>query len=113
MVAVWVVVHWITGRTHLAILATAALAVSSWRCLLPTSFELNPDGVHRRVLGRHRQIPWEQIRRWEMCPRGVLLLPWADRWAMDAFGALYLPWGTRRQEVLAQLHFYLGPPPGQ
>jgi hypothetical protein len=37
----------------------------------------------------------------------LLLLPHADRSALDAFAGLYLPWAGRRDEILAQVEYYL------
>ena len=105
-------VRWVTAETHLALLAVGVLALALWRFFLPASFELNPDGVSQWLFGRRRRIPWRQIRRYEVCSSGVLLLPHADRCPIDAFRGLYLPWGRHRSEVLAQVRYYLDRPPG-
>lgn len=105
-----VLVGWLTGRTHLALLAVAVLGAAMWRFFVPTLFELNANGVSRWVLGRYRRIPWREIRRYQVCSTGVLLLPTADSRPTDAFRGLYLPWGKRRGEVLAQIHYYLDRP---
>ena len=105
-VGVW----WLTGKTHLGLLAAGALAVALWRFLVPVLFELSADGVNQWVFGRHRRIPWNEIRRFEIGSTGVLLLPHEDRCPMDSFRGLYLPWGRRRREVLAQIRYYLAVP---
>jgi len=110
--AAWLGIHWITEQTHLALLAAVVLAVALWRFFLPTWFELNADGVSQWLFGRCRRIPWRAIRRYEVCSAGVLLLPHADRCPMDPLRGLYLPWGSRRDEVLAQVQYYLDRPPG-
>jgi len=103
-------VRWLTDQTHLALLAVGALALALRRFFLPVVFELNPEGVQQWLFGRHRRIPWTVIRRYEVCPAGVLLLPFADRSAMDAFRGLYLPWGSHRDEILFQVRYYLDRP---
>ena len=102
-------VHAATGRLHLALFAVLVLTVALWRFFIPVLFELNTDGVNQWVFRRHRRISWNEIRRYEICSKGVLLLPHADSRPMDAFRGLYLPWRNRREEVLAQVHYYLDP----
>ena len=101
----------LTGATHLALLAVAVLAIALWRFFLPVQFELNADGVNQWLFGRCRQIPWKAICGYEVCSAGVLLLPRADRCPMDPLRGLYLPWGSRRDEVLARVRYYLDPRP--
>ena len=97
----------VTAETHLALLAVAALSVALWRFFLPTSFELNAEGVSQWLFGRRRRIPWRDIRRYQVCSSGVLLLPRADACPLDAYRGLYLPWAKHRPEVLAHVHYYL------
>lgn len=103
-------VHGITSKVHLGLLVTAVLAVALWRFLLPVVFELDTEGVGQKVLGRRRRIRWSVIRRWELCPDGVLLLPFSDRCPADAFRGLFLPWGGHRDQILAQVRYYLDEP---
>jgi hypothetical protein len=105
-------VRWITGQTHLAVLAVAVLVLALWRFFLPTAFELSSEGVSQWLLGRRRRIPWRAIRRYEICSSGVLLLPRADACPIDACRGLYLPWGPHRHEVLAHVRYYLDRPSG-
>jgi hypothetical protein len=93
--------------TSMALLAGAALVVSLWRFFVPVVFEVNVDGVHQWVLGRHVQIPWQSFRRYRIFSDGVLLLPHAEICPIDALRGLYLPWRDRREEVLANVRFYL------
>lgn len=101
----------LTAKTHLALLAVAVLAIALWRFFLPVWFELNSEGVSQFVFGRRRRVPWKGVRHYEVCPSGVLLLPHADPCPLDACRGLYLPWGKNRQEVLAQVRYYLDRPP--
>jgi hypothetical protein len=101
-------VRGVTGFTHLALLAVAALALSLWRFFLPVVFTLSADGVNESLLGRERRIPWFAIRRFEVYPKGVLLLPYTDAARVDCFQGIFLPWGDHRQEILTLLTYYLG-----
>ncbi|MHB8899598.1 MAG: hypothetical protein ACYC6Y_12700 [Thermoguttaceae bacterium] len=103
------VVYRQTGRFHLAAAAVGVLAVSAWRFFLPVTFELNAEGVHQWVWGRHRRIPWGEIHGHRIFPAGVLLLPYEEGAPMDVIHGLFLPWGRRRDEILAQLRYYLDP----
>jgi hypothetical protein len=96
-----------TDRAHLGLLAVGVVLASMWRSLLPSTFELSGEGVDHKVLGRIRRVPWAEIRRYERRGSGLLLLPHADRSALDAFAGLYLPWAGRRDEILAQVEYYL------
>jgi hypothetical protein len=104
------VAWWITGKLHLAVLATAVLLVVLRRFFLPTPFELSSEGVSQWRLGRRRRIPWRAIRRYEVHSSGVLLLPRADACPIDACRGLYLPWGPFRHEVLAHVRYHLDRP---
>ena len=101
-------VRGVTGHSSLALLAVAALTLSLWRFFLPVVFTLNADGVNESLLGRDRRLPWLAIHRYEVCPKGVLLLPYTDAAGVDSFQGLFLPWGGHRQEIQALLDYYLG-----
>jgi len=107
LVGAGVGVGWITGQTHLALLAASFLAVALWRFFAPTWFELSPEGVTQWRFGRHRRIPWSQVRSYELCSHGVLLLPVEDHAPIDAYRGLYLPWGKNSDEVLAHVYYYI------
>jgi hypothetical protein len=108
LLAAGIGVRGVTGYSHLALLAVAALALSLWRFFLPVDFTLSADGVSESLLGRDRRIPWLAIRRYEMYPKGVLLLPHADATPIDCFRGIFLPWGGHRQEIVTLLNYYLG-----
>lgn len=96
-----------TGSLSMALLAVAALALSLWRFFVPVVFELNVDGVHQRILGRNVQFSWLSVRQYRVFSDGVLLLPYDESCPIDALRGLYLPWRDRREEVLANVRFYL------
>ena len=109
LIGVGLLVQWQTDRLHLAIGAAAAVAVAAWRFFVPITFELNAEGVHQWIFGRHRRIPWSEIRSHRMLASGVLLLPYEQGPPIDVMHGLFLPWGLRRDEILAQLRYYLDP----
>ncbi len=103
------VVYGVTGRIHLALFASIVLTASMWRYFVPVTYELNTDGIHQWTPGRHRRIPWNEIRRYDADPAGVMLLPYPEACPIDAFRGLYLSWGDRGEEVMDQVRYYLEP----
>jgi len=110
LLAIGVMVGWLTGRVYLAVLAVAALAATAWRLFVPVVFEVSEAGIDRWVFGRRRHIPWEAIHRHEVGPDGILLFSDDDRCPLRLLRALHVPWGTHADEVLTQLRHYR---PGQ
>jgi hypothetical protein len=110
LAAAGAVVHWLTGRTHLAVLAIFVLALSLWQFFVPAGYEMDVRGVERRLFGRRRRIPWAAIRRYMIGRGGVTIVRHGDGRPTDALLATHLPWGNRREEVLGQIRYYLGPP---
>lgn len=84
-----------------------ALALTLWRTWLPVQYELNISGITQSVLGLERRIAWTAIRTHQVRDDGVLLLPDESATALSPLRGLYLHWGGRRDEVLAQLNYYL------
>jgi len=109
LAAVAAVVYLRTERVYLAAMATAAVATCGWRFFLPVTFELNADGVNQWVFGRHRRVRWHQVRRHRIYSAGVLLLAHEKPSPIDVLWGLFLPWGRRRDEVMAQIEYYLDP----
>ena len=98
------------GNWLLGLLAAAALAVSLWRFFMPVTFALSEYGVDQWVYGRRLRIPWQAIRRYQVCSAGVLLVPHGERTIMAPFRSLYLPWEGHCDEVLAYMRHYLDEP---
>jgi hypothetical protein len=105
---------WMMQNTLWGVAVGAALTCSVWRLFVPTAFELNPEGVEQRVLGRWQRSPWRRFVRWESYPDGMYLFVAQQRTASDLFDGIYLPLpGTRkrlREKALAAVEYYLGPP---
>lgn len=112
LVAAGMLVYWQTDRLYLAIGAALVIAVATWRFFVPVTFELNAEGVHQWVFGRHRRIPWSEIRQHQIFSSGVLLLPYEHGSPIEVMQGLFLPWGMRRDEILAQIRYYLDPMAG-
>ena len=109
LLLVTTVVHWVTGRFILDLLALAALLAALWRYFLPIRFELDERGVNYRALAWRRHVPWSAIARYEVCQTGVLLIPNNDHTAMSALAGLFLPFAQNDEAVLRRLRYYVGP----
>jgi hypothetical protein len=107
LLALGVAVRWLTGHTHLAVLAALAVAAAAWRFFVPMTFELGETGINRWIFGRRRHIPWEAIRRHEIGPDGVLLFPDNTCSPLAPLRGLFIPWCTHREEVLAAFRRHL------
>ena len=107
LLALGVAVRWLSGHTHLAVLAVLAVAAAAWRFFVPVTFELGETGVDCWIFGRRRHVPWEAIRRHEVGPDGVLLFRDDARSPLAPLRGLFIPWGTHRDEVLALFRRYL------
>lgn len=106
-----VLIYWGSGQVYLTFPAVLAVAASMWRFFLPIVFELNDRGVDQWFFGRQRHIPWNAIRRYEICPKGVLLLPHEDRSFLASFRGLYVPWKEHHDAVLQRVKYHLEPTP--
>jgi hypothetical protein len=85
----------------------AVLALTLWKTWLPARYELGGSGITQSVLGWRRRIPWLAIRRYEVRPRGVLLLPDAAVTPLSPLRGLYLHCGAQLSPVLAHLEYYV------
>ena len=84
-----------------------ALAIVAWRLWMPVTFEFRSRGVIYRVLGRSRQIPWTQIARYEVRPRGLLLLAEDDTSPLTLLRSLYISWNGQQAAILEVVVFYM------
>lgn len=93
-------VYWVSGRWELAALAWGAVALASWRLLLPVSYELSFQGLCQRFLGHESRLPWPAISRVEIDEQGLWLWSHDDEWSgRRSLG--FLPWGNEQSYVLA------------
>ncbi len=103
LAAVGLLVYWLTGQSHTALVAAGLLGATLWRHFVPSTYELSESGLERRVLGRRLRTAWRAIRRWEAGPDGVLLLARREPGLWGWCRAIYVPWGSRAEEVLERL----------
>lgn len=87
-------------------LSITALLVVMRRVWLPIRFRVDAQGIIRQVSGRSRRIPWSAIARYEICSRGVVLLPHGADYRLAAGQGLFVPWAGRKDEILALLAQY-------
>ncbi len=89
LVVLWVVQF--TAWIAFGVLAACCLLASAWTILLPVHIEVNSEGIVRTLLGHKRFIAWTDIRSYQECRHGMLLLPRKTRFRLEAFRAYYLP----------------------
>lgn len=85
----------------------ALILVTLWRNLIPLRFEIGPHGITQVGLGRKSRILWTSILNYQVLANGVLLLPDAAVTRLSPLRGLYLPWGTQKEQVLANVEYYL------
>ncbi|HEX5102729.1 MAG TPA: hypothetical protein VFV87_02900 [Pirellulaceae bacterium] len=101
-------VGWAAGRWEVGAIAAAALAFTLWQIWLPVRYEIDGRGIAQLYFGRwRRRIPWSAIRQYEVRSDGVLLVPDAAVTPLSPLRGLYLHWGAHREEVLANLEYYV------
>lgn len=83
------------------------MLLTLWRNWIPLRFEIGPHGITQIVLGRRTRILWTSILNYQVYSRGVLLLPDAVVVPLSPLRGLYLPWGTQKEQVLANIEYYL------
>lgn len=93
----------------MGLLAFAVLAVAAWRLWIPVTFDFSLRGVTQTILRRRRRIPWNQIARYEVYPKGVLLLAEHARSPLSPFRGLFVGWGKEKENLMRILEFYLEP----
>ncbi len=107
LLAVGLLVAWITGKWYLGAMATLAGVVSTWRLYVPIRYELNNQGVTQSVWRRRCTIDWRSVGRIELLDDGMRLLPAEARFGkLEELRAIFVPWGKRREEVLKCIEFH-------
>jgi hypothetical protein len=90
----------------------AVLAICVWRLFPPLAFELSPEGIEQRWLGRRRKASWRRFRRWRQFHDGLFLSSSADPAPSDVTEGLYLPIPARRtrtrERVANAVRYYMG-----
>lgn len=107
IVATGALVWWLGGGWLLAIVATAALALSIWQFLVPVTYEICSLGVRRYALGRMRLVPWSTIRAYQLRSTGVLFFQQANPNAADLLNGLFVPYPHDEDEIIVALRLYL------
>jgi hypothetical protein len=78
-----------------------------WRAWLPVQVTLGATGINERCLGWERKINWTAIRTYEVRRHGVLLYPDERLARVAPLRGLYLHWGSRKDDVLDVVEYYL------
>jgi len=99
----------------LGLLAAALLLFVLRRIFLPITYQLSPEGVEVRVLGRHTILRWRKVRRYELYADGLWVLFSEEPLVGELARGIYIPFGTQadfafRRSVLKLLRQQVGPP---
>ena len=105
MAAVGGTVGSVTTSGGWAAAAMACVGAAAWRFFVPVAFELSALGLSQQVFGWRRRIPWTSIEHVEIGREGLILS--LEGVPLAALRGLYIPWGTHREEVLAQVAYYV------
>ena len=106
LVALWMagftaLVGWSFASAWWAAFALVVMAASTAGFWFPTRYEVDADGVGWRRLGGGRRRCWEDLRRFEEWPGGVLLSPFARPTVLDRVRGLELRFsGTGEREMV-------------
>ncbi len=108
LVAVPLLVGWVTRDTWLGVAAAVLMLAAGWRFFVPAAYEIDALGISERVLWMHRRIPWRAVANIDIGRRGVLVIP--DVRCCPRLRGLYLPWGPQRDALLALFAYHLNLP---
>lgn len=106
LLAVGLLVAWITGKWYLGAMTSLAGFVSVWRLYVPMRFELSNQGITQTAWHRRSTTDWRSVGKIELLDDGLRLLPVPRYGELDVLRAIFVPWGTRRDEVLKCVEFH-------
>ncbi len=104
-----VAVMGLAANWYYSALAVVFVALTLWRMWFPIVYRFEPQGIVQVALGRRRLISWSSIERYVVRRHGVLLVPHGFGAVRHVSRCQFIRWGGRREDVLEQLEFYLGP----
>jgi len=109
VLALWLTIAWAALPILVALLLGAFTALPLLPAFVPASCRVGPAGAERRGLLAAARRSWDDVRRIEDVPVGVLLSPYAERHWLDATRALTLPMpGAKRGELRAAVREWWG-----
>ena len=91
------------------VLALLACVAATWRLWIPVTIQVGPTGIRQRIGRWESRIRWRDVRRYEICRRGVLILPASESGPLAAARGLYIRWNGRREELLEVVRYYARP----
>jgi hypothetical protein len=107
IVAIAATVVGLVSHPGLGVLAAFCLLLTIWRLLIPRHYHFGGAGITERIFRFHRIIPWAAVGDCRVHPRGVLILPNVAATPLIALCGLFIQTGSRQDEVLANLEYYL------
>ena len=98
----------ITGSILFGLFFLLLLSAMMWNVFLPIQYELNTDGVVRKVFGRKTIIAWEDIKHYRVRRDGILLFSQYERYSLEAFRGHFLPVpSSLMTEILYRFRFFV------
>src|SRR3954471_10205311 len=91
----------------MAIIAVAAILITTRTFFLPTTYEITPFGIRRKTVRQIRLIPWTAIHSHQFRPTGLLLYHRADPTPLDIVGSLFVPYPPDADELIVAAKLYL------
>jgi hypothetical protein len=98
---------WASGSFALGAIVAVLLAAILWRAWLPVRYQLNGSGITQSILGWRRHVPWTALASYKARESGAFLYADAGGGPIQSLRGFLLPWGTRREQILTVLEFYV------
>jgi hypothetical protein len=96
----------VSSTPHLGLLASLLVAATIWRDFLRATYQLDPQCITELTFFGRRRTSWSAVRRLEITPTGVRLLPTAERSPLARVHSRFVPWCGERERVLELLDRY-------
>lgn len=85
-----VFLHSLAAGWFITLLALAIFFFAIAEFLLPIHYQIDDEGVHSRLFGSHRLLPWVSIRRIYCYKNSLLLSTMAKRTRLESYRGLLL-----------------------
>lgn len=99
------VIAYSSGNVGLAAGGAGLVCLAAWRLFVPVIFEIGSMGISQQVLGHSTRIPWGSVERAQVGRHGVFFS--LDGAVLAPLRGLYVPWNGNRDEVLAQVAYFM------
>ncbi len=110
LVAVIVIVYYITASRLFGILAALIMFASLAKFYFPTTYRMTPEGITIKTTTQTLHKPWSTYRSYYPDKNGVLLSPFLQPSRLENFRGLYVMFAGNREEVLSYIKAHLPTP---